>query len=831
MRKTLTILFSLLFLFCFTSLNHPAGASDRYYDEINRFRERERQALNYLGEKERTLWFHQQLWLKTIRDLKIIKAGLVVSTKEAVPQALEDTPLNRYYVTMLGREAELSIIKMRLQITKNAIEARLSRQLQSLKLAGFDENSPITGQHQSSSDSIMKVFGLWQTRIDHDLAQVTETLNSIVETSEANRLKNHISENEAIMAQRRFEFFLSLVSVPMEVLENGFASAILRSERFSQALTRANDYFISFEFLLTRLSIFLRPLANTDQKLAALNMRLRYAESRYKKMLITLNEATESVNSKHDDPNGDERGDEPEPVPDVPEALPVTPRENSIIETSSGRFEFHNSCEAKEGEKLVAFASKEESSKPAEGNETYTSFKQEYFVSIDPGAKAIREINSIEFGAALKNLIDGELRVCTTIASGTRPGSATHEGAPPVAPHDPIAPRAIEENTDRILGQIEWARDHATRSQAENSSSATTGTSDAEDLNQLSQEVKRFAIRFSAMKERIETLSTNSIELAQQGESLWPSQTLAALPELPTGPPLLTKEEQEETRSRFEASAKAVSDVLGGILLGTPYDVSNFLSAILTDENLLGERQDQIDKALLGAAVVLDLVVPMVPGKAAILKKARGLFKADILNAVLVKDLLKTLRNSAPTAAKFVDLSTETIKMGTTAGLKTVNEVLAFDPIAKAFKNIDVILHPKRIRVGEPGKYAIIARTMGSAEKPGIDFVAAEMRQAGFEVKTFSKPQTGIDKKLEEAFKEFEDFASNKAGEGLGRLTEVEVKTTKLFQLNQEWAESLIKEGHTILDLGDPYGLNLIPEQCSVWYKMEQQVIFGEKLW
>lgn len=52
-------------------------------------------------------------------------------------------------------------------------------------------------------------------------------------------------------------------------------------------------------------------------------------------------------------------------------------------------------------------------------------------------------------------------------------------------------------------------------------------------------------------------------------------------------------------------------------------------------------------------------------------------------------------------------------------------------------------------------------------------------------------------------------------------ISEEEVPNTLMFKANKQWAEKLIKEGYTIIDIGNPN--NLSP---SIFYNLELNTIF-----
>jgi hypothetical protein len=123
-------------------------------------------------------------------------------------------------------------------------------------------------------------------------------------------------------------------------------------------------------------------------------------------------------------------------------------------------------------------------------------------------------------------------------------------------------------------------------------------------------------------------------------------------------------------------------------------------------------------------------------------------------------------------------------------------------------------LKAQRILVGSGGKIAIIGRTMGNEQLPGVRDYAKALRGRGVDIEVFDG-----DKISAAARREFAELTR-----GGRRLTNQELLKTKMYQENKAWAESLKANGYTVIDLGNPY-----PKKFgfSPFYSMEKKTIFS----
>ena len=128
-------------------------------------------------------------------------------------------------------------------------------------------------------------------------------------------------------------------------------------------------------------------------------------------------------------------------------------------------------------------------------------------------------------------------------------------------------------------------------------------------------------------------------------------------------------------------------------------------------------------------------------------------------------------------------------------------------------------LQPKRIRKGTNGRVAVIGRSMGDDNEKGVKHFAEKLKQQGYDVEIFDGdivPNSAI-----------EDFQNRidikKKLYGHGWLTSEELEKTEMYKANKKWAEKLVEEDYTVVDLGNPY-----QKEKSPFYELEQTSIFGE---
>ncbi len=126
----------------------------------------------------------------------------------------------------------------------------------------------------------------------------------------------------------------------------------------------------------------------------------------------------------------------------------------------------------------------------------------------------------------------------------------------------------------------------------------------------------------------------------------------------------------------------------------------------------------------------------------------------------------------------------------------------------------------KQIKQGTNSKYAIIGRSMGNAEITGVRNAYSELKNIQkVDVEIFDASSlTGIWKtKFDDALTEF----AQKTNNWTTKLTNQELLQLKIYKVNKEWAQHLVDDGYTILDMGDFNNLGF-----SAFYSMEKLTIF-----
>jgi hypothetical protein len=126
----------------------------------------------------------------------------------------------------------------------------------------------------------------------------------------------------------------------------------------------------------------------------------------------------------------------------------------------------------------------------------------------------------------------------------------------------------------------------------------------------------------------------------------------------------------------------------------------------------------------------------------------------------------------------------------------------------------------KQIKNGTNEKYAIIGRSMGNAEITGVRNVYSELKNIQkLDLEIFDASSlNGIWKtKFDDALTEFAEKTNN----WTTKLSNQELLQLKMYKLNKEWAQHLVDDGYTILDMGDFNNLGF-----SAFYSMEKMIIF-----
>lgn len=132
-----------------------------------------------------------------------------------------------------------------------------------------------------------------------------------------------------------------------------------------------------------------------------------------------------------------------------------------------------------------------------------------------------------------------------------------------------------------------------------------------------------------------------------------------------------------------------------------------------------------------------------------------------------------------------------------------------------------------RVRRGTNGKIAIIGRKMNGH----VEVAADALRLDGKPVEIFSELDQkynlfnidGSNKTWQDIVDDFGNSNGQYQTNEMGWILDSELPNTMMYKANQIWAEKLIAQGYTIIDIGYPSGQNL-PQ--SVFYNMELSTLF-----
>lgn len=245
------------------------------------------------------------------------------------------------------------------------------------------------------------------------------------------------------------------------------------------------------------------------------------------------------------------------------------------------------------------------------------------------------------------------------------------------------------------------------------------------------------------------------------------------------------------------------------------------IGALSIDQKILKILTKYMVKSGLWAKIVYqfdrfaDYLKPLVDRLARIKVKLPGLADKQINGLI---DDLREVGGKKLTTGQAEEIIDAANNLGITKkGMK------AYARIHNALDTLPNGLKVKRIHEGAaPDKIAIIGRSMGNRKiKPiqvGVNDAASHLESKGIKVNTFSD---------DEAWDEFVKHQQRyNARHGLPLDTHLpnnEVVKTLMYKRNKQWAQKLVNEGYTIVDLGDPNGLNVF----SPFYAIEKLVIFG----
>ena len=116
-----------------------------------------------------------------------------------------------------------------------------------------------------------------------------------------------------------------------------------------------------------------------------------------------------------------------------------------------------------------------------------------------------------------------------------------------------------------------------------------------------------------------------------------------------------------------------------------------------------------------------------------------------------------------------------------------------------------------RVRPGSDTKVAVVGRNMEAVEK-----YADGLKSAGHQPELFTgnRISRAADAEWQQLIK---DHAPN-------RIPDSVLRETQLFRENQAWAQKLVDEGYTVVDIGNP-----TQRGASVFYEMEKGLLFPPK--
>jgi RHS repeat-associated protein len=122
----------------------------------------------------------------------------------------------------------------------------------------------------------------------------------------------------------------------------------------------------------------------------------------------------------------------------------------------------------------------------------------------------------------------------------------------------------------------------------------------------------------------------------------------------------------------------------------------------------------------------------------------------------------------------------------------------------------------KDIRYGTNGKIAVIGQGMIDREGlgRGVLDIAEELR-SHYDVEAF-EPSTTANEEWRDMLDEIKEERGPDA-----RFTDVELEQLQTYAENEAWAQKLVDEGYTVIDIGNPQG-----NSSSVFYDMEGRIIF-----
>jgi hypothetical protein len=171
-----------------------------------------------------------------------------------------------------------------------------------------------------------------------------------------------------------------------------------------------------------------------------------------------------------------------------------------------------------------------------------------------------------------------------------------------------------------------------------------------------------------------------------------------------------------------------------------------------------------------------------------------------------------------PAATQLVGLGTSALRSAINTGKSLTAPQIAALPSAEkfaaGFQKLPPNLQPQRVIAGSSDTLAIVGRSMGNPSEGlvGVNDVAKALQAEGFQVKTFTPSKSALD-----------DLGIRGAKYSDGRVPYDKVSETLMYQENKIWAEDLLQDGLTIIDIGNPNQL----ATPSAFYDMEVEVLWN----
>jgi hypothetical protein len=109
-------------------------------------------------------------------------------------------------------------------------------------------------------------------------------------------------------------------------------------------------------------------------------------------------------------------------------------------------------------------------------------------------------------------------------------------------------------------------------------------------------------------------------------------------------------------------------------------------------------------------------------------------------------------------------------------------------------------IRAQRVLIGDNGKVAVIGRSMGDFTQRGefgvVDFTRVLRNDLGFDTELFAGKQIQPEW--------FQEVQALREIHGVDILPDEVIKTTEIYKQNMLWAQKLVDQGYTVVDIGNP---------------------------